>query len=81
MNEEAKVTRSVAEIQQEYQGLCTRAGHIQYQLHIFKKDLDLVNEQLQALNFEAAASARAEQEAKDKAASDAATEVKAEVVS
>lgn len=58
-----KKTRSVAEIQAEYQGLCTRAGHFQYQIFNFTKDLELVNQKLRDLNFEAAAAHQAEQEA------------------
>jgi hypothetical protein len=45
--------RTVAEIQQEYAGVCTRAGHCQYQIRTLQKDLDLINETLQNLNLEA----------------------------
>lgn len=72
MSEEAK-KRSVSEIQAEYSNTCARAGHVQYQIRNLEKDLKLINEQLESLNFEAAAAARAEQE--EKAA--AAQEVKA----
>lgn len=48
--------RAVGEIQQEYQGLCVRAGHIQYQIATMAKDLDLLNNTMRDLNFEAAAS-------------------------
>lgn len=55
--------RSVQEIQADYSNTCARAGHVQYQMRNLEKDLSLINEQLQSLNFEAAAAARAEQEA------------------
>lgn len=51
---EEKPKRTVAEIQQEYGQLCTRAGHVQYQLHAHSKDLELINQTLRDLNFEAA---------------------------
>lgn len=64
---EQKQHRSVDEIQREYSGACTRAGHIQYQMSQLKKDLDITNNTLQDLNFEAAASARAAKEAEESA--------------
>lgn len=54
MNEEKK-SRSLEEIQQEYQNLCLKAGHLQYQISAISKDLELVNGQLREINFEAAA--------------------------
>lgn len=63
-----KVKRSIADIQQEYQNTCLRAGHLQYQISAFQKDLDIVNNQLRDLNLEAAA-IKAEE---DKAAAEAA---------
>lgn len=45
--------RTIAEIQQEYQGLCLKAGHLQYQVFTLKKDLALVNDELRDLNLEA----------------------------
>jgi hypothetical protein len=53
MSEEKKV-RSVSDIHVEYSQLCSRAGHLQYQLHVLSKDLDIINDQLRALNLEAA---------------------------
>lgn len=73
---EAKKKRSVQEIQQEYSGLCMRAGHTQYQIATLEKELALVNESLRDLNFEAAAAQQAEAEVK-KAAEGASSEVKA----
>ena len=32
-----------------------KAGHLQYQIEVFSDDLDLVNQSLKDLNFEAAA--------------------------
>lgn len=47
--------RSIPEIQQEYQNLCLKAGHVQYQIYTHTSDLELVNAQLRDLNLEAAA--------------------------
>lgn len=47
--------RSIPEIQQEYQNLCLKAGHVQYQLFTNQKDLELLNGELRKLNLEAAA--------------------------
>lgn len=59
-----KEPRPLSEIQVEYQNLCTKAGNIQYQVFALGKDLAQVNESLLELNFEAAAAARKEAEAK-----------------
>lgn len=50
-----KKARTVAEIQQEYQVLCVRSGHTQYQIATMSKDLELLNSSMRDLNFEAAA--------------------------
>lgn len=42
-------------IYREYSELALKAGQLQYQIVTIQKDLDLVNEQMRALNFEAAA--------------------------
>lgn len=63
MSEEKKA-RTVAEISQEYQGLCTRSGHLQYQINTMQKDLDLLNSTMRDLNFEAAAVQQKEAAAK-----------------
>lgn len=52
--------RSIPEIQQEYQNLCLKAGHLQYQVYTFTKDLEAVNKELRDLNLEAAAVKAAE---------------------
>lgn len=70
MSDEKKL-RPVAEIQAEYQNLCTKAGHTQYQIITLSKDLDLLNETLRNLNLEAAAAYKAEKEVSDKAAQEA----------
>lgn len=46
--------RTLAEVHQEYSNLCAKAGNLQYQITVFNEDLDLVNDQLKELNFEAA---------------------------
>lgn len=52
MSESTK-TRTVDDIQQEYQQGCLRAGHLQYQISALSKDLDLLNESMRELNLEA----------------------------
>lgn len=59
--------RTIAEIQAEYQNLCLKGGHLQYQVYTFSKDLDMVNQELRSLNLEAASVKAAE----DKAAAEA----------
>lgn len=58
MSEQKK--RELSEIQQDYQNLCTKAGHVNYQIVTLKKDLALINDSLQNLNQEAAALKAAE---------------------
>ncbi len=74
---EKKAERTMETVQLEYTQLCNRAGHIQYQLQTFKKDLELINKSLRDLNLEAAAineknqaEAKAKQEAEAKAAAE-----------
>lgn len=57
-----KPVRSFAQIQEEYQKLCYRAGHIQYQVYTYQRDLDSLNSTLRDLNIEAAAAKNAEAE-------------------
>lgn len=56
--------RTVKEIQHQYAELCTRAGHIQYQIHALSRDLDLVNDTLREINLEAFEAQKVEDEAK-----------------
>lgn len=56
-----KPQRTVAEIQQEYAQVCTRAGHLQYQLYTLTKDLELINSTLRDLNIEAGNVPKAEE--------------------
>lgn len=58
--EDKKPVRPVSEIQNEYSGLCMKAGHIQYQMDTLRKDLEAINVALRDLNLEAAASKAAE---------------------
>lgn len=53
--EEPKKERSIDEVKQEFSTLCAQAGQINYQVYTFQKDLELINNQLRNLNFEAAA--------------------------
>lgn len=46
--------RTVDDVKQEYSSLCAKAGHLQYQIHVHTKGLELVNTELRELNFEAA---------------------------
>lgn len=57
-------TRTIPEIQQEYQNLCLKAGQLQYQVYTFSKDLEMVNKELRDLNLEAAAVNAAQEAAK-----------------
>lgn len=59
--------RSIAEIQQDYQSACLKAGHLQYQVFVYSKDLEMVNEQLREFNLEAAAVKAEEEKAKQEA--------------
>jgi hypothetical protein len=65
-----KKDRSVAEIQQEYQQLCFKAGHLQYQIDALSKDLAVLNGTMRDLNFEAAGAQAKEAEAKAALAAD-----------
>ncbi len=68
MSDQSKPLRSVSEIQGEYQALCTKLGHLEYQIDAIKKDAELVKSTLRDLNLEAAASHASEQKAKEKEA-------------
>ena len=48
------MARTIEQIKTEYADLCARAGHLQYQVFTHTKDLELVNNALRDLNFEAA---------------------------
>lgn len=56
--------RDVNAIRGEYTQLCAKAGHLQYQIKVLSDDLDMVNNTLRDLNFEAAAAAQKADEAK-----------------
>lgn len=64
-----KPSRTLAEIQSEYQNLCARAGQTQYQVYALQRELEVFNEKLRDLNFEGA---KAQQEAADAAAKETA---------
>lgn len=53
MSENKKKT--VDELQREYTQLCSKAGHIQYQISVMKSELAIVNDSLKVINLEAAA--------------------------
>jgi len=63
MSEKFKKPRSVAEIQNQYSGLCARAGDLQYRIYTLTRDLAIINDTLKDLNAEAVASKNAEAEA------------------
>lgn len=46
--------RQLAEIQQQYQEGCLRAGQLQYQVSVLTQDLATLNEDLLSINKEAA---------------------------
>lgn len=47
--------KTVEDLQREYSQLCSKAGHLQYQVHALSAELASVNEALKAINLEAAA--------------------------
>jgi len=47
-------SRNIEEVHQDYTRICSQAGHVQYQISVLNKDLDLLNNQLKDLNLEAA---------------------------
>ncbi len=49
---EVKKERTAAEIQSEYQNLCAKAGHIQYTIDVYQRDLERINATLRDLNNE-----------------------------
>ena len=59
-----KEPRALEAISQEYQQLCYKVGQNQYQIYVLKKDIEMMNEQIRNLNFEAAASQKAAAEKK-----------------
>lgn len=44
--------RDLEEIKVEFSNLCFETGKKQYELYLIQRDLNLLNEQLQDLNFE-----------------------------
>lgn len=46
--------RTLDDVKREYSQFCFDAGQIQYQIFSLKKDLELLNNQIRDLNFEAA---------------------------
>lgn len=52
---EQKAERTMEQIQQEFTALCTKAGHLDYQVYTYKKDIEILQAQMRELNFEAAA--------------------------
>lgn len=58
-----KPSRTIEDIQLEYQKACTQAGHIQYQVYTFKRDLEALNQVIRDLNLEAAGIKAAEKPA------------------
>ena len=64
-DESKKPAKTLDELHKEYGNLCMQAGHIQYQIDILKKDLEVLNQTRKDINFEAAAlKAKADEEAK-----------------
>jgi hypothetical protein len=52
MSEEKK-ERTLEEVKNEFNQLCFRAGSLQYEIAVKNKDLEMLNESLRNLNFEA----------------------------
>lgn len=59
-----KAPRKIQEIQAEYSQVLQRAGQCQYQISVFKKDLEMFNTTLRDLNAEAFAAKEAEEREK-----------------
>lgn len=57
--------RSFDEIQNEYQGLCTKVGHMSYQVWALNKEINTINDRIRDINFEAAALKEAEKAAEE----------------
>lgn len=60
---EFKAPRTLTEIQQEYQRLLVKAGQIHYQMDVYRRDIEMINEELRDMNFEAAAANKASKDA------------------
>lgn len=71
---ETKAPRDLNIIQSEYQQLCTKLGHVTYQINALSKDSELLNASLRELNIEAIEF----QKAADAAKAEAATAVEGE---
>jgi len=65
---EAPVPRQMDEIKKSYEELRNRAGDLQYQAFILKRDLEQINQALVSVNHEAAARQKLDKEAADKQA-------------
>lgn len=65
---QAPKEKTYQDLQQEYTALCNKAGHLQYQIFGYQKDLDLINSELRELNFKAAAVQAREQQKSAEAA-------------
>lgn len=65
---ESKIPRSIQEIQQAYQQLALRSGHLQYEISEKSKDLALINVEMRDLNFEFITAKSTEEKAKVAAA-------------
>lgn len=60
-------TRDLETIQNQYQGLCLKLGHLEYQVYVFNKDIEMIKSTLRDINLEAsAAKAKADEAAKTK---------------
>jgi len=46
--------RTLKEVEQEFSNLLVKSGHLQYQIKVLSDDLNVLNEQIKELNFEAA---------------------------
>lgn len=66
--ETASKEKTYQDLQMEYTALCNKAGHLQYQIFGYQKDLDLINNELRELNFKAAAVQAREQQKSAEAA-------------
>lgn len=65
ITEQAAEPRDMKVIEQEYSIAIQKAGQLQYQIEIYKRELDMHNERLMSLNNEAAERSKLDNAAKE----------------
>ncbi len=70
----SQAKKTVEELQVEYTKLCSKAGHLQYQISTLSDELKTVNETLRSLNLEAAAAVADKKKQEEAVTQDGATQ-------